>query len=212
MLKLTIKALTTDAAIQEIPYLDMRAHAVEIRDMAAAVLAEQGDQTVLEYHDVDGVDVLWSPEWMYAYVNKGGSGTGDSYLVESAEAETPRAAVDIWEDANAAPVAEPVAVEGLTPLQLAFMAFAIELSKAQILRDMADGVVPSTVDNFGDLHNHVDANTYGMLCDIPQEVADLIFPRGVLDDPDTYGSAGMMDAGNDIQSAVGRWLAERSKT
>ena len=42
---------------------------------------------------------------------------------------------------------------------------AFELAKAEILKDMANGVVPATVDNFSDLHDFVDANMYGGVCD-----------------------------------------------
>ena len=51
MLTLTITATTTDEAIEAaIPFSDMRAHAIELRDSAAAVLDVQGDQEVLELH------------------------------------------------------------------------------------------------------------------------------------------------------------------
>lgn len=37
----------------------------------------------------------------------------------------------------------------------------VALIKAQIRDDIADGLVPATVTRFADLHDHVDANTYG---------------------------------------------------
>jgi len=37
--------------------------------------------------------------------------------------------------------------------------------KAEILQDIADGVVPADVGSFSELHDHVDANCYGGLCD-----------------------------------------------
>lgn len=95
---LTIKASTTTDEIEAaIPYVDMRKEAVERRDDAAAVLAEQGDQSVLEYHDVDGVDVLYSPAFSYAYVNQNTTGTGDSLLIENGTAESPEFAARAWQ-------------------------------------------------------------------------------------------------------------------
>lgn len=41
-----------------------------------------------------------------------------------------------------------------------------ERAKAEILSDMREGKVPSTVRKFATLHDHVDANVYGGLCDI----------------------------------------------
>ena len=42
---------------------------------------------------------------------------------------------------------------------------AIERSKAEILEDIAQGVVPDTVSSFSELHDYVDANEYGGLCE-----------------------------------------------
>ena len=42
---------------------------------------------------------------------------------------------------------------------------AVELSVRQIRRDIASGRVPSTVRDFSQLHDYVDANEYGGLCD-----------------------------------------------
>lgn len=46
-------------------------------------------------------------------------------------------------------------------------------AKREILRDARTGVVPSTVASFAELHDHVDANLYGGLCEQnhPLEVA-----------------------------------------
>lgn len=94
---LTIKASTTNDEIESaIPYVDMRKEAVERRDDAAAVLTEQGDQVALEYHDVDGVDVLYSRTFDYAYVNQNTHGTGDSLLIENGQAESPEHAARVW--------------------------------------------------------------------------------------------------------------------
>jgi hypothetical protein len=97
MLKLTISATTSTEAIEaEIPFIDMREHAIEMRDMAAAVLEEQGDQEVLDLHDIDGVTVLYSPTFGYAYVNEMSSGVGDSLLIGNGEADSPEFAAQQW--------------------------------------------------------------------------------------------------------------------
>lgn len=98
---LTIKASTTDAEIESaIPYIDMRSEAIGRRDDAAAVLEEQGDVTVLEYHSIDGVDVLYSPAFGYAYVNAMSPGVGDSMLIDNDEADSPDHAARQWTDAR----------------------------------------------------------------------------------------------------------------
>lgn len=86
---LDITATTDTASIEAaIPYLDMRAAALEARDMAAAVIPEQGDQVVLELHEVDDdILVLYSPTFGYAYVNR--VGVGDSLLIDNGEALSP---------------------------------------------------------------------------------------------------------------------------
>ena len=97
MLTLTIKASTTTEAIEAaIPFLDMRDHAIELRDMGAAVIAEQGDQVVAELHEIDGVTILWSPVFEYAYVNELMPGVGNSLLIEQYECPTPEHAVSVW--------------------------------------------------------------------------------------------------------------------
>ena len=93
---MTIRATTTDAELELIPYLDMRAEAAERRDDAAAVLSEQGDQVVLELHNIDGVDVLYSPEFAYSFVNKRTSGVGDSLLIGAGECDSPEHAARVW--------------------------------------------------------------------------------------------------------------------
>jgi hypothetical protein len=101
---LVIKASTTTQEIEDaIPYVDMRRHAIERRDDAAAVIGEQGDQEVLELHQIDGVDVLYSPTWGYAYVNQQGSGTGDSMVLDNGEAESAEHAARLWREQGGQP-------------------------------------------------------------------------------------------------------------
>lgn len=97
MLKLTITATTANEAIEAAtPFLDMRDHAAEVRDMAAAVIEEQGDQVVLELHEIDGVTVLYSPVFGYAYVNQASPGVGNSLLIGNGEADSPEHAAQQW--------------------------------------------------------------------------------------------------------------------
>jgi len=98
MLILTITATTTDDDLQAIPYLDMRQEATERRDDALAVINEQGNQTVLEYHHIDGVDVLYSPVFAYATVNELSSGIGNSLVIEAWQCESPEHAARVWRD------------------------------------------------------------------------------------------------------------------
>ena len=92
-----ITATTTDDEIYEaIPYLDMCQEAIERRDDAAAVLEEQGNQTVLEYSQADGVDVLYSPDFGYALVNERTAGVGDSLLIGNGECTGPEQAARVW--------------------------------------------------------------------------------------------------------------------
>jgi hypothetical protein len=92
-----IRATTTDAELETIQFVDMRAEAKERRDDALAVMAEQGDQVVLEYVEYnDGVAVLYSPAFGYALVNCHSTGVGDSYLIESGLAESAENAADTF--------------------------------------------------------------------------------------------------------------------
>lgn len=99
---LTVKASTTNEALESaIPFLDMREHAQEARDTAAAVIEEQGDQDVLEYHDIGGVSVLISPVFGYAYVNELSAGVGNSLVLENGEADDAEHAASVWREGNA---------------------------------------------------------------------------------------------------------------
>lgn len=66
---------------------------------------------------------------------------------------------------------------------------AVERGKAEILEDIATGRVPASVADFASLHDYVDANEYGGLCE---------------DRP----SVGAMRA-NDVQNALHQWLVGR---
>ena len=97
-----ISASTDDAEIESaIGYCDMSKEAKERRNDAAAVMDEQGDQKVLEYVEfADGVAVLYSPEFGYAYVNQRSPGVGDSMLIENGGADSADHAAHIWRSKN----------------------------------------------------------------------------------------------------------------
>lgn len=65
----------------------------------------------------------------------------------------------------------------------------VQRTKAEIIADVVEGHVPSDVKNFSELHDYVDANTYGGLCDEDNEV-----PFEPLDEI------------NEIQNAVSDWI------
>jgi len=99
MLILTIKATTTTDTIENaIPFRDMREHAITLRDMEldGALIPEDYEEVAAELHEIDGVLVLWSPEFGYAYVNEDGPGAGDSLMIEQYECPTPEHAARVW--------------------------------------------------------------------------------------------------------------------
>lgn len=87
------------------------------------------------------------------------------------------------------PIAAPNAAD--------FVDFAatVQQMKYEIARDQQAGRVPTTVDNFGELHNYVDANEYGGFCD----------PRGPLAGSECEDWAHWYV--NGAQDAVHAWLA-----
>ena len=74
----------------------------------------------------------------------------------------------------------------------------IERAKAEILADIDRGIVPADVATFAGLHDFVDANEYGGLCEEP--FCSTI--RGEEDDPShEWWAFGVL-----LQDAVDRWL------
>lgn len=49
---------------------------------------------------------------------------------------------------------------------------AVAAAKREIVEDIASGLVPQTVSTFSQLHDYVDANEYGRLCDEVYEEFD----------------------------------------
>lgn len=65
----------------------------------------------------------------------------------------------------------------------------VEVAKTQIRTDIEKGYVPSTVASFVELHDHVDANEYG----VPES------------DPD-MGTDAMCERWNAIHDAIDAWI------
>lgn len=96
-LVLEISAATTDAELETIPFPDMRASAIDLRDMAAAVRDEQGDITRAKLHDIDGVTVLWVDACCYGYVNGMSMGVLPSFeFDETDQVRSPEEAAHAW--------------------------------------------------------------------------------------------------------------------
>lgn len=76
-----------------------------------------------------------------------------------------------------------------------FVEFAIRACEREILEDAGHNVVPRTVASFSELHDYVDANTYGGLCDDDkfEKVCDLEEATG-------------RNIVNEIQNAVDAWI------
>jgi hypothetical protein len=74
-------------------------------------------------------------------------------------------------------------------------------AKREIESDMASGPVPSTVDTFSGLHDYVDANEYGGLCD---DAVRATFPN-----PSSW--VAWLDACNAVQNTVDAWLRGRDQ-
>lgn len=74
---------------------------------------------------------------------------------------------------------------------------AIHRSKREVLADIAEGTVPATVRNFSELHDHVDANEYGGLCE------DERFDR--IRELEEATGRNLVD---EVQNAVDEWLRD----
>lgn len=93
-----------------------------------------------------------------------------------------------------------------TPIQTAFVAFSIEPAKAEIQRDIAADALPAIlICRFADLHKHVDANLYGGLGDLPEDLMKEVAPRQGADDVELFPAA-FMPLVYDVQAAVDTWL------
>lgn len=78
---------------------------------------------------------------------------------------------------------------------------ATDRAIAEIIEDINAGTLPFDVNGFGVLHDYVDANTYGGLCD-----------EGPIDwGYDAELGDANMDPGYQVQSAVHDWLTARAQ-
>jgi hypothetical protein len=77
----------------------------------------------------------------------------------------------------------------------------VKMAQQQILHDIATGIVPGSVGTFGELHNYVDANEYGGLCDMMSDYRD------ENDDPSEAFSVFC----NRVQNTLNEWLVGRAQ-
>ena len=86
---------------------------------------------------------------------------------------------------------------------------AIERSKAEILEDIAQGTVPDTVSSFSELHDYVDANEYGGLCEEGTwwSLADDATDKELADNHGFF--LRHFDQSAAVQDAVHAWLLRR---
>ena len=84
---------------------------------------------------------------------------------------------------------------------------AIERSKVEILEDMSSGIVPTTVSSFSELHDYVDANEYGGLCEAGSWWCIADDSVGLIES-DTHLLH--FDQSVAVQDAVDAWLKERA--
>lgn len=75
------------------------------------------------------------------------------------------------------------------------IALAVARGKQEIAGDVAAGVVPATVATFSELHDYVDANEYGGLCD-----------DGWLEYADGEWTPETEAGANAVQDALHHWL------
>ncbi|WP_454735406.1 hypothetical protein [Cupriavidus necator] len=93
----------------------------------------------------------------------------------------------------------------LNDAQKALVERSIEEAKREIQEDIASGRVPFTVTTFPELHDYVDANCYGGLCDDGGEW-DTVFAGRWAEANDPNGSEIFCDAANQLQDALDLWL------
>lgn len=80
---------------------------------------------------------------------------------------------------------------------------------AEIEEDFATGILPHQVNTFSQLHDHVDANCYGGLCE-DDTFNSLIERFGGRDEHEGMPQ-GMIDLINEAQNIVDLWLRQRTK-
>lgn len=69
-------------------------------------------------------------------------------------------------------------------------------AQREILADLASGVLPADTDHFRDLHEVVDANAYGGLCDTSVT--------------ENFNDGELVEFGNELQARIHEWLQSRN--
>lgn len=89
-----------------------------------------------------------------------------------------------------------------------FFQTSVALGCVQIMHGIHDGTVPhGVIKTFGDLHDYVDANEYGGLCDSAvTAAANKLMPHKAGED--CISSGDYMDLANDIQNRLDLWIRE----
>lgn len=82
----------------------------------------------------------------------------------------------------------------------------IALMRSEILNLVRDGRVPADVASFGDLHDHIDANCLGRICDDDGPWDALVEHFGGRDAHTEGLPDGMVDYLNASQDAVHDWI------
>ena len=94
----------------------------------------------------------------------------------------------------------------------AFIDNSISLAWLEIVSDIKDGRVPCDVPTFAALHDYVDANEYGGLCnDFVVRVALQLMPPTNEEDAEVLDSDGFCNACNLIQSTLNQKLINRAE-
>src|SRR5690242_1887255 len=75
---------------------------------------------------------------------------------------------------------------------------AYHKAKSEIWQHVREGIVPTTVASFAELHDYVDANTYGGFCD---ETGDWAF-----DSPEDGWTDETVAEMNHVQNALDQWI------
>lgn len=83
---------------------------------------------------------------------------------------------------NPTPAHRPAVI----PSHLFDLTAAVARAKVEIRADIANGRVPASVRSFGELHDHVDADEYGGLSQLPESEALVDFAAAVRDVVDVW--------------------------
>ena len=95
-----------------------------------------------------------------------------------------------------------------TTEQVLFFVACVQRAQQEILTDIKSDRVPLNVTCFGDLHDYVDANEYGGLCDDDViDVGNRLFPERT---DDTIKTQAFMDVCEEVQCHLNNWISNGS--